>query len=213
MAKKALANLRENPEQAILDRYFNDISTECKLSAEEEVALCAKISQGDRTALDKLVKAHLPQVVAIAKRYVKDGVSILDLIAEGNIGLIRAANKFDPSKGQTFQQYAAFDIRNAIQDFLPDDDLKIKRATDGLETGGVPVDETPVTGDEGLNMIERLYLLPEREQVVIRAYYGIGTESMTMKEIGDKYGFKRERVRQIRNTALRHLRNLRNVKS
>jgi len=207
-----MANLRENPEQAILDRYFDEITVEKHLSAEEEAFLCQEIANGDSRALDRLVKAHLPQVVAIAKRYVKDGVSLLDLIAEGNIGLIRAAKKFDPQKGQTFQQYAAFDIRNSIVDFLPTDDMRMKRSTEGIKNGGIPVDETPVTGDEGVNMVDRLYMLPEREQVVIRAFYGLGMESMTMKEIGDKYGFRRERVRQIRNTALRHLRNLRNVK-
>lgn len=208
-----MANLRENPEQAILDRYFDDISGERVLSAEEENVLCQKISKGDSRALDKLVKAHLPQVVAIAKRYVKDGVSLLDLIAEGNIGLIRAAGKFDPAKGQTFQQYAAFDIRKSIQDFLPTEDVKMKRTTDNIPSGSKGDDDQSFYLADGEEMMSKLYLLPEREQVVIREFYGLGTESLTMKEIGDKYGFKRERVRQIRNTALRHLRNLRNVKS
>jgi len=208
MAKKTFTNLRENPEQALLDRYIDEIAMPTAMSADEERELCSRISAGDERALNKLVEAHLPLVVSIAKRFVREGVSQLDLIAEGNIGLIRSAHKFDASRGQRFAQYAVYDIRKSMQDFLPSDEVRMKRSTEYLPSGGAAFDE----GYESSDMVAKLMMLNERERVVLRAFYGIEGESMTMAEIGEKYGFRRERVRQIRNTALRKLRNLRNVK-
>lgn len=211
MAKKTYTNLRENPEQALLERYVDEIAA-TPLTPEEELSLCEGISSGNARALDTLVEKHLPLVVAIARRYVRNGVSMLDLIAEGNIGLIHAASKFDASRGQRFAQYASHDIRKAICDFLPPEDVQMKRSTDSLPSGGSAAEDAFPATDEGDGMVEKMLMLPERERVVLRAFYGIGMESMTMAEIGQKYGFKRERVRQIRDIALRHLRNLRNIK-
>lgn len=210
MAKKTYTNIHENPEQALLERYVDEIAA-TPLTEEEELSLCQKIAAGNSRALDTLVEKHLPLVVSIARKSVRDGVSLMDLIAEGNIGLIHAAQKFDASHGQRFSQYASYDVRKAIQDFLPVDDVRMKRSTDSLPSGGGSIEDTFTSTDEGNSMVEKIMFLPEREQVVLRAFYGIGMESMTMAEIGHKYGFTRERVRQIRNVALRHLRNLRNV--
>ncbi len=202
----------KNSEEALLNQYISDIAGCKPLSQEEEQKLSALILAGNGRAKDKLVSANLMFVVSIARQYKTDGVDMMDLINEGNIALIKAAGKYDASKGKRFTQYAVWDIKKAIEAYLPKEEMRMNRtATEHIASKGGEADKTASEFTANEQMIKAIAMLPEREQMVLNAYFGIETEQLTMAEIGEAMGLKRERVRQIRNRALRRLHSFRNI--
>jgi RNA polymerase primary sigma factor len=263
-----------NRESASLDKYLQEIGKEELISVEEEVELAQRIKKGDRAALEKLTKANLRFVVSVAKQYQNQGLSLPDLINEGNLGLIKAAEKFDETRGFKFISYAVWWIRQSILQALAEQsrivrlplnqvgslnkinkafarfeqenertpspeelaevlDLPKEKVADTLKVSGrhVSVDAPFVEGednslldvltnidspiadklliDESLaKEIDRaLTTLTERERDIIRYFFGIGCQEMTLEEIGEKFGLTRERVRQIKEKAIRRLRH------
>lgn len=270
-----------NRDSKTLEKYFNEVSKEELLSPEQEVDLARRIKSGDRQALEKLVKANLRFVVSVAKQYQHSKVPLNDLINEGNIGLVKAAQKFDETKGFKFISYAVWWIRQSIMQALADNSRfiripvnkvgalskikeavaimeqkyereptaeeladflnvtveEIKSATDAisshssldapfvegesnslidvLENGDADDVEGELEYKGSLRIeIERLLVhLTEREREVIKQYFGIGCESkLSLEDIGSDLGLTRERVRQIKEKALRKLRTKTSIK-
>jgi RNA polymerase primary sigma factor len=262
-----------NRESASLDKYLQEIGHEELISVDEEVELAQKIRKGDRKALEKLTKANLRFVVSVAKQYQNQGLSLPDLINEGNLGLIKAATKFDETRGFKFISYAVWWIRQSILQAIAEQsrivrlplnqvgsvnkinralskfeqinerrpspeeisetvDLPEDKIADAMKVSGrhVSVDAPFVDGEDNslLDVIENvdspmadksliveslrseidraLKTLNNRERDIIKAFFGINQPEMTLEEIGDKFGLTRERVRQIKEKAIRHLR-------
>lgn len=262
-----------NRESASLDKYLQEIGREELITVDEEVELAQRIRKGDRAALEKLTKANLRFVVSVAKQYQNQGLSLPDLINEGNLGLIKAAEKFDETRGFKFISYAVWWIRQSIlqalaeqsrivrlplnqvgslnkinkalskfeqenerkpsaQELANELDIPVEKIADTMKVSGrhISVDAPFVEGednslldvlvnddspnadhgliDESLSKeIDRsLSTLTERESEIIKMFFGIGCQEMTLEEIGDKFGLTRERVRQIKEKAIRRLR-------
>ncbi len=263
-----------NRESASLDKYLQEIGKYDLISVDEEVELARRIKKGDKEAIDKLIRANLRFVVSVAKQYQNQGLSLPDLINEGNLGLIKAAEKFDETRGFKFISYAVWWIRQAIMQAINEQSrivrlplnqvsslTKYKKAiaefeqehhrkpteeelAEILETTEEKIKKTvsasgrqvsvdaPFSEDEDNTLldvlvnedtpkaddtlmreslkieIERaLATLTEREREIIKLSFGIGTEAISLEEIGEKYDLTRERVRQIREKALKKLRN------
>ena len=262
-----------NRESESLEKYLQEIGREEMISVEEEVELAQRIKKGDHKALERLTKANLRFVVSVAKQYQNQGLSLSDLINEGNLGLIKAAEKFDETRGFKFISYAVWWIRQSILQAIAEQSRivrlplnqvssvnKINRMLSKFEqenerrpsveeislvinlpedkvdeainanTRHVSVDAPFSEGDEGslldvlVNesspMADRqlvaeslrdeiksaLRMLNDRERNVIEAFFGINGPELTLEEIGEKYGLTRERVRQIKEKAIRRLR-------
>ena len=262
-----------NRESASLDKYLQEIGKEELISVEEEVELAQRIKKGDKEALEKLTKANLRFVVSVAKQYQNQGLSLPDLINEGNLGLIKAAEKFDETRGFKFISYAVWWIRQSILQALAEQsrivrlplnqvgslnkinkafarfeqehertpsadelatelELPKEKVTDTLRVAGrhisvdapfadgednslldVLVNADSPNADRGLineslaTEVDRaLEILTERERDIIRYFFGIGCSEMTLEEIGEKFDLTRERVRQIKEKAIRKLR-------
>lgn len=217
-----------------LDAYWQDIRNIPTISEEEEKKLAEQIKAGNERAIDKLVTANLRFVVSIARQYADKGVSMDDLISEGNIAMMMAARKWDPEKNDKFVNYAVWDVRKAMEQALPEQGTMITLPKKNGEAMGdirrfstdAPMHPgqtntlgdmlkagKPMTNDEAENneisysLLRALRFLNEREKRVIVNFYGLGgVDHMTMAEIGEKTGLKRERVRQIRKTAERKMR-------
>ncbi len=222
---------------AVNEKYIGDIIGENLLSDEEEVQLSNRIKIGDAKALEKLTKANLTFVVSIAHQYKEQGLDEDDLISEGNIGMMYAAQKFDGSKGIRFVKFAAPYIRKAIEKSIkeqttlykvPKKENKLfekKRAKPVSLDQPIPIgsnnkltlqnlipNNNNKDTDDSVNsnilntiLMQSINCLNEREKAVITQLYGINGTSLTMAEVATSLGLKRERVRQIRNTALRKL--------
>ena len=268
-----------NRESASLDKYLQEIGHEEMISIEEEVELAQKIRNGDRKALERLTKANLRFVVSVAKQYQNQGLSLPDLINEGNVGLIKAAEKFDETRGFKFISYAVWWIRQSIlqaiaeqsriirlplnqvssvnkinkiltqfeqeyerrpsiDEIAQNTDIPEDKIIDAMKVNSrhisvdapfyddeqnslldvIPNDNTPSTDKELVEESLReeigraLQILEEREKVVVEAYFGINQREMTLEEIGSKYNLTRERVRQIKEKAIRRLRQQTNSK-
>lgn len=224
-------------EDSALNRYLDEIGKGQLLSDEEERALSARILQGDQRALSKLVEANLRFVVTIARQYKGQGLSMEDLVSEGNLGLMKAAGRFDATKGVRFVNYAVVHVRQAIEKAIeqqtglykvPKDvkdeitarQLSMPLSVDAplghranLSLLSVLVNRDAPLADERIHSeaIEdavefALGSLDARESRVVNAFYGIGQEHETMAEIAEDMELKRERVRQIRDKAIRKLR-------
>ncbi len=264
-----------NRESASLDKYLQEIGREELITAEEEVVLAKKIKDGDQRALEKLTRANLRFVVSVAKQYQNQGLSLPDLINEGNLGLIKAARRFDETRGFKFISYAVWWIRQSILQALAEQsrivrlplnqvgslnkinkayskleqqferepsaeelaevlDLPIDKVSDTMKVSGrhVSMDAPFANGEESslldvlVNLdspkadtglmneslskeIDRaLSTLTERERDVVKLFFGIGlNHGLTLEEIGDKFDLTRERVRQIKEKAIRRLRH------
>lgn len=263
-----------NRESASLDKYLQEIGREELITVEEEVELAQRIRKGDKDALEKLTRANLRFVVSVAKQYQNQGLSLPDLINEGNLGLIKAAEKFDETRGFKFISYAVWWIRQSILQALAEQsrivrlplnqvgslnkinkafnkfeqeyertptpeeladtlELPKEKVTDTLRVSGrhVSVDAPFQEGEENslldilinsdspkadnkliseslMKEIERaLSTLTERERDIIRFFFGINCQEMTLEEIGEQFGLTRERVRQIKEKAIRRLRH------
>ena len=219
-----------------MNRYLDEIGKERLLSNEEERLLAERIAKGDERALSRLIEANLKFVVSVARQYKGRGVAMEDLVSEGNIGLLKAASKFDATKGVRFVNYAVVYIRQAIEKAVEQQgglyqvpkDVKQEMARQqsmplsvdaplGHRTNmsllSVLVNKDAPQADERVHSeameeaIEyALGTLDDRERRVINAYFGIDQEHETMAEIAEDMELKRERVRQIRDKAVRKLR-------
>ena len=212
-----------------LNIYLDEIGRESLLSVEEERRLSARIKAGDERALNKLIQANLRFVVTIARSYQGKGLTMDDLVSEGNIGLMKAARKYDSERGLRFVNYAVVFIRQQIEKALKQEsaELRVENAKDGLSRSvdaplgnranisllsvlsdvNSPLADVRVYDSAIADAVEyALRSLSEREHQVIAAYYGIEQEHLTMAEIAEDMQLKRERVRQIRNRAVRRLR-------
>lgn len=265
-----------NRESQSLDKYLQEIGKVELLTPDEEVELARRIKQGDQVALEKLTKANLRFVVSVAKQYQNQGLSLGDLINEGNLGLIKAAKRFDETRGFKFISYAVWWIRQSILQALAEqsrivrlplnrvgalnkiskafsrleqeferepsaeeiseviegmteeeiaDTLRISgrhvsvdapfqqgeenRLLDVLESDAEPYPDHELINESLSREVERaLSTLTQREAEVVRLYFGIGIEhSLTLEEIGEKFDLTRERVRQIKEKAIRRLRH------
>lgn len=224
-------------EDSALNRYLDEIGKGQLLTDEEEQALSRRILQGDQRALSKLVEANLRFVVTVARQYKGQGLSMEDLVSEGNLGLMKAAGRFDATKGVRFVNYAVVHVRQAIEKAIEQqaglykvpkdvkDELSARQQSMPLSVDAplghrtnlsllsVLVNRDAPMADERIHSeaIEdavefALGSLDKRETHVINAFYGIGQEHETMAEIAEDLDLKRERVRQIRDKAVRKLR-------
>ena len=212
-----------------LNKYLDEIGRESLLTEEQERTLSARVRQGDERALNRLVEANLRFVVAIARQYQGKGLTMDDLVSEGNLGLIKAAGKYDATRGLRFANYAVVFIRQQIERALAREsrEQRVESGADGqsrsvdaplgakpnLSLLSVLVDANSPLADERVvrtavaDAVEfALNSLDSREAQVVNAFFGIGQDHLTMAEIGQEMGLKRERVRQIRNRAIRRLR-------
>lgn len=264
-----------NRESASLEKYLQEIGRESLITAEEEVKLARQIKAGDQQALDRLTKANLRFVVSVAKQYQNQGLSLPDLINEGNLGLIKAAKRFDETRGFKFISYAVWWIRQSILQALAEQsrivrlplnqvgslhriskafskleqeferepsaeeladilELPLDKIADSLKVSGkhISMDAPFAQGEENslMDVIENtdspkadwhlmneslqkeidrsLSTLTEREREVVKLFFGIGiNHGLTLEEIGAKFDLTRERVRQIKEKAIRRLRN------
>ena len=263
-----------NRESASFEKYLQEIGKEELITAQEEVELARRIRQGDQRALEKLVRANLRFVVSVAKQYQTQGLSLPDLINEGNLGLIKSAKKFDETRGFKFISYAVWWIRQSIMQALAEQarivrlplnqlgaankvkkafseleqkferepsaeelsailDLPMDKVTNTMKMPGkhVSMDAPLVSGEDStlLDVLENgdslgadsgllneslqkeinrsLATLSEREQDVIKMFYGIGIQhGLSLEEIGEKFDLTSERVRQIKEKAIKTLR-------
>lgn len=262
-----------NRESESLDKYLQEIGKEELISVEEEVELAQRIRKGDRKALERLTRANLRFVVSVAKQYQNQGLSLSDLINEGNVGLIKAAEKFDETRGFKFISYAVWWIRQSILQAIAEQsrivrlplnqvgsvnkinrvlskfeqeherrpsvdeisehiDLPKDKIDEAISFSGKHVSvDAPFAEGEDNSLLDvlvgdseptpdrelvveslraeintALQLLNERERSIIEAFFGINQQEMTLEEIGAKYGLTRERVRQIKEKAIRRLR-------
>ena len=267
-----------NRSSAALDKYLVEIGREELISTDEEVELAQRIHHGDRKALDKLTRANLRFVVSVAKQYQNQGLALNDLIDEGNLGLIKAAKKFDETRGFKFISYAVWWIRQSIlqaiseqsrivrmplnqvgfqsklakaivnfeqenerrpsvqelADILETDEAKVQEAlgTNGKKVSvdapfqdddsnsliDIMTDESAPTTDNNMekeslsaDLNAALGTLSEREQTVLKMLFGIGCNEMTAEEVANSLNLTRERVRQIKERALRMLRDDENI--
>ena len=262
-----------NRESEALEKYLSEIGKEELLSSDEEVELAQRIRKGDQEALERLTKANLRFVVSVAKQYQNQGMALPDLINEGNLGLIKAAEKFDETRGFKFISYAVWWIRQSILQAIAEQsrivrlplnqvgsmnkinqmlskfeqenerrpsvdeiseqiDLPQEKIDEAMQISGrhVSMDAPFVDGEDNslldvlvnddAPMADRqlvmeslrseianaLQMLNDRERNIVTAFYGIGQPELTLEEIGNKYGLTRERVRQIKEKAIRRLR-------
>ena len=193
-------------KQLSLEKYLQEISREPLLSAEEEVELSKKIHEGDRKALDRLVRANLRFVVTVAKQYQDQGLPMPDLINEGNVGLIKAAEKFDEKRGFKFISYAVWWIRERILHAIAEEQRHLARRLLGelpSSNSLIVPERTSVSAETN----QALSLLSEREKIIIERSFGLNNQpEMTLEEIGKSLELSRERVHQIREKAIRKLR-------
>ena len=264
-----------NRETASLDKYLQEIGKVDLITADEEVELAKRIKQGDKIALEKLTKANLRFVVSVSKQYQNQGLSLPDLINEGNMGLIKAAQRFDETRGFKFISYAVWWIRQSILQALAEQsrivrlplnkigsinkinkayahleqelerepkakeiadylEITVNEVKESMKNNGCHVSmDAPLLSDEETNMYdvmkndegttpetELLYdslrkeieravsTLTPREADVVKLYFGLGdSHPMTLEEIGEKFDLTRERVRQIKEKAIRRLKH------
>ncbi len=264
-----------NRESASLDKYLQEIGREELISMEEEVELAQRIRKGDQVALEKLTRANLRFVVSVAKQYQNQGLTLPDLINEGNIGLIKAADKFDETRGFKFISYAVWWIRQSILQALAEQSRIVRlplnqvgslnrlnkafsqfeqeferiptpqelakvleipndKVTSTLRISGKHISvDAPFSDDEENSLLDvlinedtpkadnvlikeslikeidrALSTLTDREKGIIKAFFGINCTELTLEEIGDKFGLTRERVRQIKEKAIKRLRSV-----
>lgn len=207
-------------EDHSLNKYLDEIGREQLLTADEERVLSERIKAGDSRAVGKLVEANLRFVVKVAAQYRGKGLELDDLISEGNIGLMKAAAKFDASRGTRFVNYAVVQVRQEIERALDRQNGRQPMSVDApmkgrsnmsllsvLVNADSPMADRRVYSEAIENAIEfALLSLSERERRVVDAFYGIGHEHETLAEIAEDMELKRERVRQIRDRALRRIR-------
>lgn len=262
-----------NRESAALEKYLQEIGKEELLTVDEEVELAQRIHNGDKKALERLTKANLRFVVSVAKQYQNQGLSLPDLINEGNVGLITAAKKFDETRGFKFISYAVWWIRQSILQALAENsrlvylplnqvnnltkihrflsdfaqknertpsneeiaealDIDVEKVKTIMQSSGRPTSmDAPLADDEGSCLLDLLQSrdgsnterdlitgslitevsaavkkLPERERKVVEMFFGLNGPEMNLEDIGRELHLSRERVRQLKEKALKLLR-------
>jgi len=201
--------MMKNTKMLSLEKYLQEISRESLLTQEEEIELSKRIHEGDRAALEKMVKANLRFVVTVANQYKDQGLSLPDLINEGNVGLIRAAEKFDEKRGFRFITYAVWWIRERILHALAEEQRHSSRQLSGeLPSPDALIAPSGLSGETISAETNRaLGFLEKRERLIIERTFGInGQPEKTLEEIGNSLDLSRERVRQIREKVIRKLR-------
>ena len=275
MRQLKITNSITKRENESLEKYLQEISKEEMISMEEEVELAQRIKKGDQEALERLTRANLRFVVSVAKQYQNQGLSLSDLIDEGNMGLIKAAERFDETRGFKFISYAVWWIRQNILQAIAEQsrlvrlplnqvgsankinrvlnkfeqenerrpsideiqdqiDMPLEKIDEAMLAHGareVSVDAPFTEGDESslldvmvnedapaadIQLLREslkteiqkvLKMLNDRERSIIESFYGINQPELTLDEIGEKHGLTRERVRQIKEKAIRRLRD------
>ncbi|PPK88719.1 RNA polymerase RpoS-like sigma 38 subunit [Neolewinella xylanilytica] len=279
MRQLKISNKITSRESIALEKYLTDIGKIDLLTPEDEAALAARIREGDQVALERLTKANLRFVVSVAKQYQNQGLSLSDLINEGNVGLIKAAKRFDETRGFKFISYAVWWIRQSIMQAIVEYSRLVRmpnnkaagytKVTEAIATFQQEFErdpepeelaemlqisvadvnramrgrmrhlsfDAPVAGDDSditmldtlpndedsnpdlkvmgeslsKEVVANLNLLAPRERAVLAAYFGLdGEEQLNLEEIGDRFDLTRERVRQIKERAIRRLRRSRN---
>lgn len=262
-----------NRESTALEKYLQDISREAMVGLDEEIELAKRIREGDEKALERLTKANLRFVVSVAKQYQNQGLALPDLINEGNFGLIKAAQKYDETRGFKFISYAVWWIRQSIMQAISEQsrmvrvpinqmgsanrirkfinqfeqeherypslseltehiDLPEEKIVEALAMATTQVSmDAPFTSNEEGSLLDvlpnknahsaddllvaeslstevanALASLSEREQIIIKCFFGINQPEMSLEEIGERTGLTRERVRQIKEKAIIRLR-------
>ena len=255
-----------------ISKYLKDVRKIDMITADEEAEIAKLVAEGDQRATEKLVKSNLRFVISVAKEYQNQGIPLSDLISEGNFGLIKAAKKFDPTRGFRFISYAVWWVKQAIIQSLNDHARTVRlpvnvtnnvsklrkemikfeqehgrKANDNdklLDRDGKEFDMTILLhptcsslndkinedGDEVMDVIadnsfdrpdediytdevlkselnDTLSVLSDRERKIIEMYFGMDGTSMTLEQIGDEYNLTKERIRQIKEKALRKLKN------
>ena len=272
---KISQSITKRDESKSLDKYLQEISRRDLITVDEEVELAQRIRQGDQAALNKLIEANLRFVVSVAKQYQNQGLSLADLIDEGNIGLIKAATKFNETLGFKFISYAVWWIRQTILQAIgekarvvqlplnqvglqnkiaktvatfeqeherkPSNEeiaeqlgLPVEKIETALKASGKQVSvDAPFSDDDTNSLIDvmpnngtpstdsalnqeslskelnqlMLTLLTPRERNIVKMFFGIGCQEQTLEEIGAKFNLTRERVRQIKEKAIRRLKS------
>ena len=275
MRQLKITNSITKRENESLEKYLQEISKEEMISMEEEVELAQRIKKGDQEALERLTRANLRFVVSVAKQYQNQGLSLSDLIDEGNMGLIKAAERFDETRGFKFISYAVWWIRQNILQAIAEQsrlvrlplnqvgsankinrvlnkfeqenerrpsideiqdqiDMPLEKIDEAMLAHGareMSVDAPFTEGDESslldvmvnedapaadIQLLREslkteiqkvLKMLNDRERSIIESFYGINQPELTLDEIGEKHGLTRERVRQIKEKAIRRLRD------
>jgi len=274
MRQLKITNSITNRESEALEKYLQEIGKEEMVSVEEEVELAQRIKKGDRKALERLTKGNLRFVVSVAKQYQNQGLSLADLINEGNLGLLKAAERYDETRGFKFISYAVWWIRQSILQAISEQSRivrlplnqvgsmsKINRVLNKFEqenerrpsieelsehtslpeekidealsvnTRQISVDAPFAENDDNslldvmanedapsadrrlvaeslkTEVQQALSILNDRERKIVEAFFGIDGQEMTLEEIGNKYGLTRERVRQIKEKAIKRLRD------
>lgn len=243
-----------NDKTDVISKYFKDVNKHELLSTEEENAIAIRITEGDKSAIDELVNANLKFVISVAKEYQGLGLPLSDLINEGNIGLIKGAQRFDPTRGFKFISYAVYWVKQSIMQSLNDNSRMIRLPSNivnkiiqfnkenedyhdsmeeqypscvslnakvgeytGFELGDMIADEDV----NNLDVLEyetkrlkktlnkTLECLSNKERGIIECYFGLNEnfEPMTLEAIGDRYDLTKERIRQIKEKAIRRLRH------
>ncbi len=210
MAKNDTILVGDNSEEALLERYLRELAAYPPLSDEQERTLSAKSLAGDEQARQALVNANLKFVVSIARQYASPSVSILDLINEGNIALMRAAEKYDAAQGKRFATYAVWALRQTMRAFCADRGVTVKNTDmDNHPLNKSYAEEESALFDDRDSLLAAISSLSPRDQLVLKSVYGLEQEQMTMREIGERYNMTRARVRQIRKRALHRLSKIR----
>ena len=209
-----MSKVKANDYEEEIDYYFESLKIYRKLSRDEERELGIKIQNGDKNALNTLVAHNLRFVINIAKGYRECGVPFADLISEGNLGLIHAAEKFDPSKDVRFISYAVWWIRCYINDFIESQSLGNEITTDDYKDYQYREDQINSEFEENLNNLndrnstvaDLLVCLKDRERRIIQMSFGLnGEKEMTLDEISKITDLSMERVRQIKDNAIMKL--------
>ena len=250
-----------NTKENSMSKYLKDVRKSEQITPQQEIEIAKRIAAGDEKAIDELVMANLRFVIAIAKEYQNQGISLADLISEGNYGLITAAKRFDHTKGFKFISYAVWWVKQAILQCLNDNSRmvripanmvnklsKIKKEIeqfekeferlptadeveyvhvptcgslnkqineDGDELGALIKDDTFASPDSNVDKNDTLSgrlkkvmsYLSDREREIVNCYFGIYGSPMTLETIGEELGLTKERIRQIKESAIRKIRN------
>lgn len=220
MKNLVLSRTITNKDSNCVDRYFQDIQEYVPLSADEEIIIARKVKEGDSSSLDRLIKHNTRFVISVAKKYQGRGTPLSDLISEGNVGLIEAAKRFDPERGNRFITYAVWWIKQSILASIDNGIKNSHTSIDATIGGGEDEDLTianqlrsdspntdHIVEQDSIRIQANRMLsqLAQREREIIKSLFGIECRAIGIEEAGKKFGLTQQRIGQIRDTALKTL--------